>query len=66
MFLSIYVWCVYVRVSLEEFTEIGKKKRLLDGKEAYFSLCEPFISFEFSFMCMLSTPLYTLELPRWH
>ena len=31
VFLSVYVWCVYMRVSSEEFTEIGKKGCFWEG-----------------------------------
>ena len=60
MFLSIYVWCVYVRVSLEEFTEIGKKKKkgcLMERRLTFHSMS---LLYLLSFpSCACYPPLYT-------
>ena len=58
MFLSIYVWCVYVRVSLEEFTEIGKKKGCLMERRLTFHSVSLLYLLNF-LSCACYPPLYT-------
>lgn len=54
------VWYVTIKVSLEEFIEISKNSYFWEEgwKGNFFSLHDPFISLEFSLMCMCYQPLH--------